>query len=533
MQIQLNGKPLCTIAETRLIDVYQLLGKHSFTFHLDKERGILDIMNPLQGCRIVLESKMAEIVDRLWYPIQSTLSQAGLRVTIVDSEDTRKQMLNESNNQRQGIWISAVQDDAMEVSVHYFFHHRKQSKQLSQLLIMNLLKYSELPIRGASLNWKDRSNYQLSLAGQSWTTVALTYGGFLRLSTEQLMQLANGIMRAAASFFSYLPILDVIEKLRAMEKRDGFEVKSAMTEQPAGIAEPHQEDIVSLQVEHTQEAQVQPSPQTEAIAYSHEQVEKPGRIVLEEKFAQEEELYSSRYDEQCVEATEEVETVIEPEQEEEWEHTDNEWQFNAAEIDGMAEIVADESYTEDRPVHHSMTENELAGNKDYEQAGKHVEVEKVEKYTEDKKNSLTSDIAIHKQLDDEREDNRAAMAASADSQLEGEQEADEMSNHLNSKQAHNALQNEATDHSDNDEHAQQHEENKRQTPNFSTFTWLHANTVKRNGDASNKGVGEYASLLSYMNQKSLTSQPRKAKQPDLLTMQRERVKREQSPSDQS
>lgn len=530
MHIQLNGKPVCTIDETRLIDVYQLLGKHSFTFHLDKERGILDIMNPLQGCRIVLESKMAEIVDRLWHPIQSTLSQAGLRVTIVNSEDTRKQVLNESNNQRQGIWISAVPDDAMEVSVHYFFHHRKQSKQLSQLLVMNMLKYSELPIRGASLNWKDRSNYQLSLAGQSWTSAALTYGGFLRLSTEQLMQLGNGITRAAASFFSYLPILDVIEKLRAMEKRDGFEAKSVITEQPALIARLHQEDTVSLQVEETQEAQVQPSPssQTEAIAYSHEQVKKPGRFDLEEKFAQEEELHSPHY-KQRDKTIEEVESVIEPEHEEEWGHTDNEWRFDATEINDTEEIIIDESHAEDSPVNHNMLGDELAGNEDYEQAEKYGEVEE---YTEYKKNLLTSDIATysHKPLDDEHEDNKVAKATSVDSQLDGEQEADEMSNPLN--ESHNSPQN-AANHSDNDEQAQQHDENKRQAPNFSTFTWLYANTVKRDGGASNKSAGEFASLLSYMNQKSFTSQPRKTKQPELLTMQRERAKREQSPSDQS
>lgn len=217
MQIQLNGKLLCTIDETQLSDVYQLLGKHPFTFHLNKTKGILDIVNPLQGCCIVLESKMTEVVDRLFYPVQSILSEVGLSVTIVESERARKQVLSRPNMQQEGIWITAMPDEVMEVNIHYFLHHMKQGKRLSQLLMMNIMKYADIPIRRANLNWRNYC-YKISLLGHPWTMVTLAYGEFLYLSVEQLSLLSYAITRGMAFYFSPLPILDVVEQLREMEK---------------------------------------------------------------------------------------------------------------------------------------------------------------------------------------------------------------------------------------------------------------------------------------------------------------------------
>lgn len=217
MQIQLNNKPLCTIDEAQLSDVYQLLGKHSVTFHLNKAGGILNIMNPLQGRCVVLESRMTEVVDRLFYPVQSLLSEVGLNVTIVESEATRKQVLSRPNTQQQGIWINAMPDEAMEVSIHYFLHRMKQGKRLSQLLMMNMMKYSDIPICRTGLNWKGYS-YKISLLGHPWTSVVLAYGGFLCLSVEQLSLLSHAITRGVAFYFSNFPVLDIVEQLREMEK---------------------------------------------------------------------------------------------------------------------------------------------------------------------------------------------------------------------------------------------------------------------------------------------------------------------------
>lgn len=508
MHIQLNGKPLCEIAETRLVDVYQLLGKYSFTFHLDKRQGVLDIMNPLEGCRVVLESKMTEIEDRLWCPIQSTLSQAGLRVTIVDSEDTRKQLLSEPNHQRQGIWISAVPDDAMELSVHYYFHHRKQSKQLAQLLIMNMLKHGELPIRGATLNWKDRSNYQISLAGQSWTSVALTYGGFLRLSTEQLVQLGNGITRAAAAYFSYLPILDIIEKLRAMDNGDGSVSNNKNEASPDTTEVRHAADITSRQEEEATVPHVKTSFMD--APDMHQPVENSRRDELEphersrqwgHREARRAQEARSAYEgsrADIVEHSEERVSGHEPEQEY-WQDYKNseesagdDWQEADAveEVDIVEKSLNDTGYDDDMFVNRSVLVAE------YE--------------WEDKENihdspSVDEPDALYKR---EQSDSRSIGIE---------------------ERAHRELQ------ADSDElegrEQKQLEDKKRQAPAYSTFTWLHANTVKR-ADGASKQSG---SLLSYMNQKSLMSQLRTPKDPaqDLLLMQRERAKREQSSTDKS
>ncbi|MDT8975181.1 hypothetical protein RQP50_02855 [Paenibacillus sp. chi10] len=541
MHIRLNGKPLCKIAETRLVDVYQLLGKYSFTFHLDKRQGMLDIMNPLEGCRVVLESKMTEIVDRLWYPIQSTLSQAGLRVTIVDSEDTRKQLLSESNHQRQGIWISAVPDDAMEVSVHYYFHHRKQSKQLAQLLIMNMLKHGELPIRGASLNWKDRSNYQLSLTGQSWTSVALTYGGFLRLSTEQLVQLGNGITRAAASYFSYLPILDVIEKLRAMDNGEGAELDRKKEISPVTTEVRHAEDVASREEEATaphvqtsfmdasnlhQSVETSRRDELEPHEHSQQRGDKESRLAQEVRSAYE----GSGTD--TIEHSEERVSVHELEHGDElneqvyWQkYKDNEepagddWQEEDVEeaVDIVEESLNDTGYDDDMFVNRSV----LVAEYEWEDKEKSHDSPTVDEADE-----------LHK---GEQSDSRSiggkeqGSGISLGGRWRHNQKAGEMSNPLHEKGANRELQTESEELNVGEQ--EQVEDRKRQAPAYSMFTWLHANTVKR-ADGASKQSG---SLLSYLNQQSLTSQPRIPKDPaqDLLLMQRERAKREQSSTDKS
>ncbi|WP_044353984.1 hypothetical protein, partial [Paenibacillus sp. E194] len=108
-------------------------------------------------------------------------------------------------------------------------------------------------------------------------------------------------------------------------------------------------------------------------------------------------------------------------------------------------------------------------------------------------------------------------------------EAEEISIPLHEEQAHRERQAESDELKGREQ--EQVKDNKRPIPAYSTFTWLHANTVKR-ADGASKQSG---SLLSYMNQKSLTSQPRGPKDPaqDLLLMQRERAKREQSSTDKS
>lgn len=534
MHIQLNGKPLCKIAETRLVDVYQLLGKYSFTFHLDKRQGVLDIMNPLEGCRVVLESKMTEIVDRLWYPIQSTLSQAGLRVTIVDSENTRKQLLSESNHQRQGIWISAVPDDAMELSVHYYFHHRKQSKQLAQLLIMSMLKHGELPIRGASLNWKDRSNYQISLSGQSWTSVALTYGGFLRLSTEQLVQLGNGITRAAASYFSYLPILEVIEKLRAMDNGGGSASDKKNEASPVTTEVRHAEDIASLLEEEATVPHVQTSfmdapnmhqpvensrrDELESHEHSRQRGHRKARLAQEARSAYE----GSRAD--IVEHSEERVSWHEPEQEYWQDYKNNEksagddWQ--EADVEEAVDIeknLNDSGYDDDMFVNRSVLVAEYEW-EDKENIHNSPSVDEPDALNKGKK-SISRSIGVEER----------GTGTSVGGRWRHKPKTDEMSNPLHEERAHRERQVDSDELESREQ--EQVEDKKRQAPAYSTFTWLHANTVKR-ADGACKESG---SLLSYLNQKSLMSQPRipKDQVQDLLLMQRERAKREQPSTDKS
>lgn len=468
MHIRLSGEPLCTIAESRLTDVYQLLGRHSFTFHLDKMQGILDIVNPLQGCRVVLESKMTGIVDRLLQPIQSILTQAGLEVTIVQSEEMRKQVVNEPNMWRQGIWITVMPDEGMELSARYFFHHRKQGKQLSQLLIMNMMKYSEIPIRGASLNWKDRSNYVMRLSSQSWTSVVLTYGGFVRLSAEQLSQLGEGIMRAAASFFTYLPILDMREKLRNMEQEQAEEVAAEPEPVRTFMAGEQLQSGGSVLEEDAGEGRLpvhdEPLPDEPSIDWPEGKPEEGGDKIRSA----------------CTEETPEIVPNVEPEAQV-GHDSDEEPDFEPAFEAGLEEEQAPEDEIE---------------------CMLHAEAVFEEVVPETSENIVRDEKQEKSEAEDDKEENVNPVGqAVSNGQVDGNRQ----------------------------------DERKRQAPTYSTYTWLTANMAKPEAQAGRQ-LGEYSSLLMCMNQKSLArnqGRKEKARTIDLMTMQRERVKRVRTPSDKS
>ncbi|NOJ70383.1 hypothetical protein [Paenibacillus alvei] len=440
MEIRLNGKPLCHVAEAMLSDVYHLLGKHSFTFHLNKRNEVLDIVNPLQGCRVVLESRLLEITDRLLYPIRSILTDAGLKVIILESEEERKRLLNES-----GIWLVAVQDEGTEIATHYFFRHMKQGKKLANLLTMNMLKYSEVPIGAAGLKWKDRLNVQLTMSGQQWTTAEIAYGGFLRLSAEQLSELAYGIARAAAAYFTHLPVIDVMEKLRAM----GAESERLIAQEEALRFASSQPDAAPLpeEVEITDDSEHEP-----------------------EAISSEEDVCSA---DAIVEWLEEAE--------------DEPWQY---EHDNVLDM-------EHEPDHASgeMEEDEN------ENAGAFEEDADVERNV--------AESVIDKKTAEDGHDDQIYVA----------RDEDEAPSHRV----------DTGNISDNDVDSEQQQ---RQAPSHSVFTWLHTQLAKNEDGSDGNKTREHTSILSYMNQKSLTIKGQTEKsEPSfhLILNQRER-KREQNRS---
>ncbi|MCM3338190.1 hypothetical protein M3650_05955 [Paenibacillus sp. MER TA 81-3] len=219
MKIQISSKPLCTISVTMLPDVYQLLGMHSFTFHLDKENGTLNIVNPLSGHQVVLESKCKRVKDRLLMLTSEALRAAGLQVWIVDTEEERKACLSELNGAKPSIWLSVLEPepDENKVTAHFFVQQMKSSKQLAHLLIQNIVKLSDLPVGGVSLNWKKVTNYISPLSGHNMPMAALTYGRLSALSPLELEQLSRSIVCTATSFFAKQPVLDLIRTLQWME----------------------------------------------------------------------------------------------------------------------------------------------------------------------------------------------------------------------------------------------------------------------------------------------------------------------------
>jgi len=335
------------------------------------------------------------------------------------------------------------------------------------------------------------------------------------LSTEQLVQLGNGITRAAASYFSYLPILDVIEKLRAMDNGEGSESDRENEKSPVTTEVRHAKDIVSLREEeatvpHVQTSFMDAPNMHQSVEYSrrdelepHEHSKQRGH--REERLAQEARSAYEGSGANIVEHSEERVSVHELKHGNElneqvyWQkYKDNEepagddWQEEDIEeaVDIVEESLNDTGYDDDMFVNRSVLVAE------YE--------------WEDKEKSHDSPTVV--------EPDALHKGEQSDSRLIGVEE-----------QAHRERQAESDELEGREQ--EQVKDKKRQAPAYSTFTWLHANTVKR-ADGASKQSG---SLLSYMNQKALTSQPRSPKDPaqDLLLMQRERAKREQSSTDKS
>lgn len=476
MEIRLNGKPLCRVAEAMLSDVYHLLGKHSFTFHLNKRNEVLDIVNPLQGCRVVLESRQVEITDRLLYPIRSILKDAGLNVTILESEEERKQLHNES-----GIWLVAVQDEGTEITTHYFFRHMKQGKKLANLLTMNMLKYSEVPIGPAGLKWKDRLNVQLTMSGQQWTNAEIAYGGFLRLSAEQLSQLAYGIARAAAAFFSLLPVIDVMEKLRTME-----------AESERLIA---QEEALRLLAS----SQPDTAPLPEEVEITDYSEHEP------EAISNDEDAYST--DEIVEWWPEEAE-----DEQRQYEHDD----------------VLDMEHESDH-AGGEMEENENGGTLARDAAAERNVAERVigkktAKWSWQGRNSVNQELS-----EVPKEANETAILTGESPEEDGGDDQTSVVRNEDEAPLH-------VDTGNIDNNDVCSEQQQRQAPSHSVFTWLHTQLAKNEDRSGGNKTREHTSILSYMNQKSLTIKGQTEKsEPSfhLILKQREREREQnRSTSDQ-
>ncbi|CAH8717050.1 cytosine deaminase [Paenibacillus thiaminolyticus] len=221
MDIQINAKPLCTIADEFLPDVYQLLGKHSFTFHLDKSKQILNVINPLHHYQIVLENKGGSGIIPLMQTMSTSLKYAGFFVWSIESEQARDSCFKEWDSGKQSIWLTLQPADGerQEITVYYFLHQMKASRQLANLLLQNIAKYSDLPIQGVSFHWKRGLSYILPQPGQELNYAGLAYDGFDGMSEEERQQLADGVVGAATIFFGKKPLMELIKQLRLLEER--------------------------------------------------------------------------------------------------------------------------------------------------------------------------------------------------------------------------------------------------------------------------------------------------------------------------
>ncbi|WII36451.1 cytosine deaminase [Paenibacillus thiaminolyticus] len=221
MDIQINAKPLCTISDEFLPDVYQLLGKHSFTFNLDKSKQILNVVNPLHKYQIMLENKGGSVASPLLQLMRDSLKHAGFHVWIIDKEEDRERCSEEWDSGKQSIWLTLQPPDGerKEIVVYYFLHQMKASRQLANLLFQNIARYSDIPIQGVSFHWKSGLSYIFPQPGHTLTQAGLAYGGFDCMGEEERQQLSDGVVGAATIFFGKKPLMELIKQLRLLEER--------------------------------------------------------------------------------------------------------------------------------------------------------------------------------------------------------------------------------------------------------------------------------------------------------------------------
>ncbi|WP_374019377.1 cytosine deaminase [Paenibacillus thiaminolyticus] len=251
MDIQINAKPLCTIADEFLPDVYHLLGKHSFTFHLDKSKQILNVVNPLHKYQIVLENKGGSVASPLLQLMRDSLKHAGFHVWIIDKEQDRERCSEEWDSGKQSIWLTLqpLDGERKEIVVYYFLHQMKASRQLANLLVQNIARYSDIPIQGVSFHWRSGLSYILPQPGQTLTLAGLAYGGFDSMGEEERQQLTDGVVGAATIFFGKKPLMELIKQLRLLDERQikaGYHLpRPAAAEAAAGSRMPESYDEAS------------------------------------------------------------------------------------------------------------------------------------------------------------------------------------------------------------------------------------------------------------------------------------------------
>ncbi|WP_042227393.1 hypothetical protein [Paenibacillus popilliae] len=221
MEIQINAKPLCTIADEFLPDVYQLLGKYSFTFHLDKSKQILNVVNPLHNYQIVLENKGGSVASPLLQIMRHSLKHAGFYVWVIETEQDRERCSEEWDSGKQSMWLTLqpVDEKKKEIVVYYFLHQIKASRQLANLLVQNIARYSDMPIQGVSFHWKSGLSYILPQPGQTLNLAGLAYGGYDSMGVEEQQQLTDGVVGAATIFFGKKPLMELMKQLRILEER--------------------------------------------------------------------------------------------------------------------------------------------------------------------------------------------------------------------------------------------------------------------------------------------------------------------------
>lgn len=204
----------------------------------------MNVVNPLHKYQIVLESKGGSGASPLLQMMRDALKHAGFQVWIIETEQDRERCSEEWDSGKQSMWLTLqpADEEKKEVVVYYFLHQMKASRQLANLLVQNIARYSDMPIQGVSFHWKSGLSYILPQPGQTLNLVGLAYGGFDSMTAEERLQLTDGVVGAATIFFGKKPLMELMKQLRLLEERQieaGYSLpRPAASEAAAGSRSP-------------------------------------------------------------------------------------------------------------------------------------------------------------------------------------------------------------------------------------------------------------------------------------------------------
>lgn len=226
MEVLINSKSLCNLSVSSMAKLYNLLGKHAVTFHVQENNQKINIISPVTKNQIYLEIRTPDernqreenndIPLSFLNHLSEKLKQIGFEVIVIHNEEEKKYWLNKKDGNNRSLWLSLIhpeQEKDNGITAYFSFNQIKASKQLANYLIQNIIKQTDLVIHGVLFDWKNIMNhlFPLSVVKQTMPAVVLSCKELHLLSNQQLEQLTGAIFKALLMYYDQQELVEIVQ----------------------------------------------------------------------------------------------------------------------------------------------------------------------------------------------------------------------------------------------------------------------------------------------------------------------------------